>query len=455
MCPQTQPNMSSTSHLELPLELLEYTVDYLHDDVHALRTCSLTCQSLLPVTRLHLFRCIILRRVPDCLRFLDALETSAHTHARIADYVKDLRTPFMALVSRGERKGWRFELLRRILRDLHHLGSLRLYAFDWMGFMDLLYVDASVGSLRGVMAAFFPFPELKELLIDNLVSRSHHELTLLISLFPRLSRLELQWTFMSRTTEPLPEPSYDVNDFQSIGRLATHMQTLVADFGCGSDLMVAGIVETLLSPPFHVCFSQIEWETTPAGLRRANRDDTQLLNEVLRSSEHKLESLKVTFGEDSWLEDLELSRYKRLTNLSFTFRNDDEGLFLPHLPGLVSGIASQRLQEVHFHIEADGDEVPWDFVDWPSLDRALASLHKRCPSITLTFHFYGLLLLGQAKPDIVKPLKERIIQTLQVGMRVAAVLSAMVYGPPEDSDQPLNMTLKIEPDEHHWVNVET
>lgn len=63
----------------LYLEVLEYIVDFLHDDADALQMCSLICQRLLPTTRLHLFRRIKLNRVPDCLRFLDALETSAST----------------------------------------------------------------------------------------------------------------------------------------------------------------------------------------------------------------------------------------------------------------------------------------------------------------------------------------------------------------------------------------
>ena len=286
----------------LPLELQEYIVDFLHDDADALQTCSVTSQSLLPVTRLHLFRMVVLERVPDCLRFLEALESSASTQASIAHYVRDIRLPFMALVSgtKGLRKGWRYELVRRILRDLCHLSRLRLYAFDWMGFMDMLRADAGAGSLRDAMGAFFPFPELKELLIDNLVSRSSHELTLLISLFPRLSRLELQRIIAPLTPGswlPLPEPPYDLSDLHSTHELGAHLRTIVADFDRSSQSIVARVMESILRPPFHLQLSHIEWETCPIELKH-DIDDIVLLKSALQTSESTLESLKVSFSED-------------------------------------------------------------------------------------------------------------------------------------------------------------
>ena len=291
---------------QLPLELLEYIVDFLHDDDDALQTCSLTCRYLLPAARLHLFRKVALERVPDCLRFLEVLESSASTQASVANYVRDIRLPFMALVSgtKGQRKGWRHELVRRILRDLCHLTRLRLYAFDWMGFMDMLRVDAAQagasGSLRDAMRAFFPFPELKELLIDNLVSRSSHQLTLLISLFPRLSRLELQRLVAPVTPGrglPLPEPPYDPSDLYSAHELGTHLQAIVADFDRSSGSIAARVMDSLLSPPFRLQLCYIEWEMSS----RKTSDkfnDVVLLKSALQTSETTLESLKITFSED-------------------------------------------------------------------------------------------------------------------------------------------------------------
>ncbi|KAH9836531.1 uncharacterized protein C8Q71DRAFT_758372 [Rhodofomes roseus] len=445
-------------HLQLPLELHEYIVDYLHDDRVALRACSLTSQSWLPVTRLHLFGCICLRRVPDCLRFLNALETSAFTHTRIADYVRDLRLPGMAFVSgnRGERKGQRLELVRHILRGLRNLTCLRVYAFEWMGFIDLLRAETGVGSLREALAAFFPFPDLRELLIDNLVLRSSQELTLLISLFPRLSRLDLQMIIQPMVPEDSrTEPSDEIEDLRHcVGALGTGIRTLVADFNTSSPAILGQIVGSLLLPPFEVSFSRITWDSCI--IERRQIDDTSLLKEVLGRSETALESLKVQCPEDTWLVDLDLSRYHRLTTLTFVFRWEVDEPFFAALPTFVSGLPSGQLRDIHLHFEIDDTSDDWNYVDWPRLDQALASVHKGCPLLTITFHFYSIVMpAGRGKPDFIQPLKTRLVRTLTAGMRVGVVSSTMVIRPLDDDSigplEPLSMGFTIEPEEHHWL----
>ncbi|KAF7299925.1 F-box domain-containing protein [Mycena chlorophos] len=44
----------------LPPELIDYIVDFLHDDPFALRTCSLVCRALVPAARFHAFQHVIL-----------------------------------------------------------------------------------------------------------------------------------------------------------------------------------------------------------------------------------------------------------------------------------------------------------------------------------------------------------------------------------------------------------
>ena len=55
--------------MRLPPELCDETIDYLWDDVDALRACSLTCQAWLPASRFHLFRNLRLRNADDVSRF--------------------------------------------------------------------------------------------------------------------------------------------------------------------------------------------------------------------------------------------------------------------------------------------------------------------------------------------------------------------------------------------------
>ncbi|KAF7299926.1 F-box domain-containing protein [Mycena chlorophos] len=48
--------------LSLPPELIDYVVDFLHDDLFTLRTCSLVCRALVPAARFHTFQHVILRK---------------------------------------------------------------------------------------------------------------------------------------------------------------------------------------------------------------------------------------------------------------------------------------------------------------------------------------------------------------------------------------------------------
>lgn len=131
-------------------------------------------------------------------------------------------------------------------------------------------------------------------------------------------------------------------------------------------------------------------------------------------------------------------------------------MFLAELPSFLSGLSSNHLQEMHLHTEADGETgVGWDLTDWPRMDDALAALHKRCPTLIVSFHFYGVLPVGYKKPDVVEPLRERIPLALGAGMRVASILSAMTFRPVNDDTQPLEMGFIVEPEERHWLTLTT
>ncbi|TBU23201.1 hypothetical protein BD311DRAFT_94547 [Dichomitus squalens] len=58
----------------LPTETEENIIDLLWDDVHALRSCSLTCRAWLPRSRLHLLYAIILRNREHLIALQDILE---------------------------------------------------------------------------------------------------------------------------------------------------------------------------------------------------------------------------------------------------------------------------------------------------------------------------------------------------------------------------------------------
>ncbi|CAL1695518.1 unnamed protein product [Somion occarium] len=52
--------------VHMPPELCDYTIDFLHDDMPSLKSCSLTCRSWTPATRFHLFRSVDIHSQHAC-----------------------------------------------------------------------------------------------------------------------------------------------------------------------------------------------------------------------------------------------------------------------------------------------------------------------------------------------------------------------------------------------------
>ena len=154
-----------------------------------------------------------------------------------------------------------------------------------------------------------------------------------------------------------------------------------------------------------------------------------------------------------WLRDLDLSRCRRLTHLTFVFRRESPDLFLAELPSFLSRLSEGGIEEVHFHTDADEDVgLGWNTIDWPRMDEALALLHKRRPSLLVIFHFSSLRPAEYGKPDVVGPLTQRIPVALGAGMRVASILSSVLISLPDEPED-LERKFRVLPDEQHWLTV--
>ncbi|TBU61892.1 hypothetical protein BD310DRAFT_765042, partial [Dichomitus squalens] len=66
-----------------PIEIEEHFIDALSDDFRSLRSCSLTCQSWLPRSRLHLLRRIRIQTRTALDSVLEFLERHPHTRSLI------------------------------------------------------------------------------------------------------------------------------------------------------------------------------------------------------------------------------------------------------------------------------------------------------------------------------------------------------------------------------------
>lgn len=72
---------------ELPQELVDYCIDFLHHSHESLQSCSLTCNALLNASRYHLFASICLKRTSQFTGFLKILRH----HPELASYVRQVR----------------------------------------------------------------------------------------------------------------------------------------------------------------------------------------------------------------------------------------------------------------------------------------------------------------------------------------------------------------------------
>ena len=81
------------SFADCPPEIVKEIIDALRDDLPALKACSQTCQSLLPLCRQHIYRTISLTRHQDRARrsrMLKSLRLLLDNNADIAHYVRNL-----------------------------------------------------------------------------------------------------------------------------------------------------------------------------------------------------------------------------------------------------------------------------------------------------------------------------------------------------------------------------
>lgn len=127
-----------------------------------------------------------------------------------------------------------------------------------------------------------------------------------------------------------------------------------------------------------------------------------------------------------WLSSINLSLHKRLMYLSLELCRESPDMFLTELPSFLSRHSVDHLQEVQFRTDAAEDVgIGWDSIDWPCMDEALASLHERCPSLIVTFHFSSFRPDVYETPDVVRPLTQRLPVALGAGMRIASILASV------------------------------
>lgn len=175
------------SQPRLPLEIQEHILDHLHDDPKTLLACSITCSAWVPTTRLHLFYEIWLKGMKNCLSFLKTLDSTSESGEGVGGLVRKLHLSSSSFRQTSQRRGLRYDLVRKIMCQLPNVEALYLDKFNAAGFLD----DTNL-TVPSAISAAFDFPRLKVLDMQSLYFNDCVELLVLIAAFPRLTNLQFK-----------------------------------------------------------------------------------------------------------------------------------------------------------------------------------------------------------------------------------------------------------------------
>ncbi|KAH9908808.1 uncharacterized protein B0H18DRAFT_1219957 [Fomitopsis serialis] len=404
---------------DLPIEIQEQVLDHLHDDPYALKACSLACSAWLPTARLHLFRTVKLRTVRDCLRFLTVLESTSDALGGIGvgSLVRELHLPTMVLRQAGRRKGQRYNFLCQILRCVPNIDTLVARRFQLRSFLDLASPKGTSPGvdLRGVLTSVFAFPRLKTLVLQRTSVRTVREVLQVISAFPSLSTLWISDIHISSPDDVHPNTTESTD-------IRICIQDLRLGPWDGDPISLQAVTEAFLEAPYELQLRKLQWMS---GLRHADFGG-HAFNEMFHRSAGTLETLELEVDEAAqcigWLMGQGLSHHRSLKILTLSFDLfDGTARDRSMIPLFISSLDSSSLRELKLHFDAHDERDSQNAFDWQELPKALISLHRRCPAVTLTLSCCVPTRMWIKLPDLVAVYLKTLQGVLHAGRRIAIV----------------------------------
>ncbi len=162
MLPVT-PFKKSDSSLSVPQELLDYILDFLHDDIPTLRTCSLVSRDLLPCSRYHIYSSVFIVHVCELDIFREKYAGQVYQSKSLAALLE--HSPHVApLVTRfgiHAMSDWMSDIfmdsdtnLSPIISSLKNLSYIEIITREYQGF----WAEFPVATLRVFLAALRSVP---------------------------------------------------------------------------------------------------------------------------------------------------------------------------------------------------------------------------------------------------------------------------------------------------------
>ncbi|TCD60383.1 hypothetical protein EIP91_010248 [Steccherinum ochraceum] len=180
----------------LPPELTDYAIDFLHDDIPALRAVALTSHTTLPSARYHLFYAASLHSTADLARFTSLITS----HPHLAPYVQSLTlskateaTPAGRIPTVDTSSAWETTVATSTLpAQLPSLKTLHLNHF-------LSFWQPATFSIL----SFSAFKTVQTLHVSDSSLRSFTEMRLLLAALPDVRALVLEGTGIGMKAEDL------------------------------------------------------------------------------------------------------------------------------------------------------------------------------------------------------------------------------------------------------------
>jgi hypothetical protein len=177
----------STFTVQYVGELVDWILDFLHDDISTLQVCSLVCKAWLPTARFHLFRKFVLSR-KNRGEFFKLLSSP---HSLLPTVIRSLR-----IQSHSDRGFWK--LTKGLLKGIASLTALRS--------LTLVQVDIRGLSLAGVK--LLNAVDVRDLSMVGVRAENAYHVTQIPCAFPRLERLILRhilnYQMLSTSDTPVP-----------------------------------------------------------------------------------------------------------------------------------------------------------------------------------------------------------------------------------------------------------
>ncbi|KAK0493204.1 hypothetical protein EDD18DRAFT_1181013 [Armillaria luteobubalina] len=313
----------SNSSLSVPQELIEYILEFLHDDVPTLRTCSLVSHAFLPCSRRYIYSSVTIVHVNEWDLFRERYAGQLYRWQNIVALLE--HSPHVAqLVTRfGMRSMVQDALmdtsLLTIISSLHNLSHIELIAYHTE---EDSWDEFPVVTSKPFLAALRSVP-LKTFIVRAVVLESQEQFEALFTaaVNPALKHLSLICDTGATWTTPYPPIRPPLSGLPALESLC------IAGYGAASNT----------SWPF---FSQSLYDIR--GIRHLSLqlfDDAAVssVQRLLNVMQGTLESLTLDIG--AWIVppiSLDLSGHRKLLSIFtiLTFPLDPRFLIIPLTPTL-------------------------------------------------------------------------------------------------------------------------